>query len=329
MATAEAWACPVCRDERGDVAYAMPCNHQFCLGCIQRWARMRDSCPLCRTPMHTVKVSVRGDDQYIECIVSPPAVPAPAGFGTVTDPEEAEAPDQAPPPPPPGQEDREQDIRAALGGLLPEEWAGVFREQRDILAPLLPWLRERLSAIPNIHWWQIRSLEGLFICSLCQLGLDRNALIQRVYPIMGLITIVLIQRLITVTISLCGQQARQLLGLEEDSASEQEEGPAATSSPTTSPQRTLVPSSSVGPNVEEPPSTSSELPAAPSPREQEQPNLHPGQEAAGPSAQGCSPSAPSRGRKRSAGGPRRPKKRRASSAQRAPQPRKRPPSRRL
>uniref|UniRef100_A0A8V0YC85 RING-type E3 ubiquitin transferase n=1 Tax=Gallus gallus TaxID=9031 RepID=A0A8V0YC85_CHICK len=49
MAAAEAWTCPVCREARRDVAYATPCNHQFCLGCIQRWAMLKTSCPLCRT----------------------------------------------------------------------------------------------------------------------------------------------------------------------------------------------------------------------------------------------------------------------------------------
>uniref|UniRef100_A0A8C2SNF6 RING-type domain-containing protein n=1 Tax=Coturnix japonica TaxID=93934 RepID=A0A8C2SNF6_COTJA len=69
MATEEAWMCSICRDVRRDVASANPCKHTFCVGCIQRWAMLRDSCPLCRT-----------------CIVSPPAVPVPVGFGTATGP---------------------------------------------------------------------------------------------------------------------------------------------------------------------------------------------------------------------------------------------------
>ncbi|OXB51982.1 hypothetical protein ASZ78_010448 [Callipepla squamata] len=105
MAAEEAWTCPVCRDARRDVAYATPCNHTFCLGCILRWARRRASCPLCRTAMKTVRVSVRGDNEYQECIVSPPAVPAPIGFGTITVPSGTAGPSEA----------------ARAGGLLPEE----------------------------------------------------------------------------------------------------------------------------------------------------------------------------------------------------------------
>uniref|UniRef100_A0A8V0XXK7 RING-type E3 ubiquitin transferase n=1 Tax=Gallus gallus TaxID=9031 RepID=A0A8V0XXK7_CHICK len=63
MAAEEAWTCPICRDVRQDVAYAIPCHHMFCLGCIHRWARLRASCPLCRTAMRTIRVPVRGDNQ--------------------------------------------------------------------------------------------------------------------------------------------------------------------------------------------------------------------------------------------------------------------------
>uniref|UniRef100_A0A8C3EQB5 Uncharacterized protein n=1 Tax=Corvus moneduloides TaxID=1196302 RepID=A0A8C3EQB5_CORMO len=37
-----------------DVAYAMPCGHRFCLGCILRWAERNPACPLCRRSILTV-----------------------------------------------------------------------------------------------------------------------------------------------------------------------------------------------------------------------------------------------------------------------------------
>lgn len=335
MAAAEAWTCPVCREARRDVAYATPCNHQFCLGCIQRWAMLKTSCPLCRTAMRTIKVSVWGDEHHVECVVSPPAVPLPAQFhhGSTTRPSgtAAHAPSSGPLPPQQRAAGPQRSVR--VGGLLPQEWAAAFRERRHILDPVLPGLHQKLSAIHGIPWWQVRSTESLFLCCLCQLGLDTDAMARCIEPSVGPIATPIINWLTDTIVSLCGREVRRMWGLEDEStAGGQEDSPTASS-----PQTTLAPSSSEGPSAEEIPGTSSralhggaaQLPAAPSPREQQQPRDEQGQEAAGPSAQRCSCSAPGRGRKRSAGGPRRPTKRRASSTQRAPQPCKRPPPRRL
>lgn len=106
-------------------------------------------------------------------------------------------------------------------------------------------------------------------------------------------------------------------------------------------QRALNPtatlsSSSTDPDEEEFPKTSSgilhedvgKLPTTPSTGEWELPREKEGQEAAGPSGQGCSHScsAPGCGRNHSSGQPQCSKKRRASSAHDAPQPCKKPPS---
>ncbi|XP_021236765.1 uncharacterized protein LOC110389963 [Numida meleagris] len=334
MAAEEAWTCSICRDVRRDIAYAIPCNHVFCLGCIHRWARLRDSCPLCRMAMKTTRVSVRGENQYVECIVSPPAVPVPAGFGPATGPSgtAASAPPSAPPSPEPVAAEPER-----VGGLLPDDWAALFRVRRDILDPVLPWLQQELCRNQELGWWKINWLKSMILAFLCQVGPDRDLLVQCAEHALGPTTAPLIDALIRTIESRCSQEARRLLGLEDPSASlEQEDGPedpsaaqelegglAAQSAPATSPPGTVASGSSTGPDVEELPSTSSGALGRGA--------GEPGPEAAGPSEQGRSrgPSARSRGRKRSAGGPRRPTKRRAGSAQRAPPPCKRRPPQRL
>ena len=169
----------------------------------------------------------------------------------------------------------------------------------------------------------------VILALLCQIGLDRDVLVQRAQPTLGPVTASLIDALIEIIVSQCGQEARRLLGLEDPSAAQaQDDGLAAPSGPTSSPQDTATPSaapsgSSADPDTEELPGTSrGALARTPG---------QPGPGAASPSEQGRSrgSSARGRGRKRSAGGSRRPTKRRAGSAQRAPPPCKRRPPRRL
>ncbi|XP_031461305.1 uncharacterized protein LOC116236670 [Phasianus colchicus] len=329
MAAEEAWMCPVCREVRQDMACAIPCHHSFCFGCIQRWARLRDSCPLCRMAMETIRVSVRGDNQYVDCVVSPPAVPVPVGFGTTTatgpDSDEDLLPPLPPSPPEPVAEELEW-----IGGLLLEEWATLFTERQDILNPVMPWLEQELRRNGELRWWKIKWIKSIILAFLCQVGPDRDILVRSIMDITGPITVPLIDGLITTIESQCGQAARRLLGLEDPRAAQpQEDGPATPSGPAASPQDTVAPSavpsgSSAGPDTEELPGTSSGALGT-------GPGEEPTPEAAGPSAQRRSrgPSAHGRGRKRSAGGRRRPTKRRAGSAQRDPPPCKRRRSRRL
>ncbi|XP_032531672.1 epsin-1-like isoform X2 [Chiroxiphia lanceolata] len=70
-ATETEWNCPICRDTRDDLAYVMPCLHQFCLGCIMRWAEMQIVCPLCRELIESVRFSVQ-TDSYIDCVFTAP-----------------------------------------------------------------------------------------------------------------------------------------------------------------------------------------------------------------------------------------------------------------
>uniref|UniRef100_A0A8C3K312 RING-type E3 ubiquitin transferase n=1 Tax=Calidris pygmaea TaxID=425635 RepID=A0A8C3K312_9CHAR len=56
-----------------DAAYAMPCLHQFCFQCIQRWANSKPECPLCRRRVHSIVHSVQADNDFEEVAIAPSA----------------------------------------------------------------------------------------------------------------------------------------------------------------------------------------------------------------------------------------------------------------
>uniref|UniRef100_A0A8C0ZAQ1 RING-type domain-containing protein n=1 Tax=Cyanistes caeruleus TaxID=156563 RepID=A0A8C0ZAQ1_CYACU len=78
------WSCPICHDEREGVAYVIPCGHEFCMGCILRWAEKKPECPLCRRLIESVRFSLQ-EQKYLECSKDPQSprallmVPSPAG----------------------------------------------------------------------------------------------------------------------------------------------------------------------------------------------------------------------------------------------------------
>ena len=168
--------------------------------------------------MRTIKVSVWGDQHYEECVVSPPAVPVPAGFqpGTATHSNGTAARAPSPLPRPPQQTAAEPEARARLGGLLPQEWAALFRERHSILNPVLPSLHQKLSAIQGIHWWQVLSAESLFLCCLCWMGPDRDFMLRCAEPSLGPMAAPLTDWLVQAIVSCCGREARRLRGLEDE-----------------------------------------------------------------------------------------------------------------
>ncbi|XP_019467215.1 uncharacterized protein LOC109365056 [Meleagris gallopavo] len=320
MAAEEAWTCPICREVRKDTAYAAPCRHEFCLGCILRWAKQKETCPLCRRVMAVVKVAEWDNDNDLDFIICPPAPPVPACFQAgIAHMYSAHSHAPSPPPfllLPEEQEAVEAEERPMVGGLLMEVWAALFRQHQEMLDPVLPWLRQELRNIFGTQWREAMATESFILNALCHIGLDREALIQQLRPALGDRAVTLIQGLVNALVSQWGEEAHGQRGLQGVHVSGgQEEGPAARGQedsmvaapgPAASPPGTVT--SRSGPNGstenlirEEQPSTSqavlhgdlSHTPAVHVLTEHQEPHEETEQVAAeDPSAEGSSPSTP-------------------------------------
>ncbi|CAN0109563.1 unnamed protein product [Bubo scandiacus] len=354
MASETEEICPICRDARGDVAYAMPCCHRFCLGCILQWIQMKPERPLCRGLVDFVQFPGQGRSgghQYVVTLleVSPEASsqagPAPSRRAENS----ARHPTASPPSSPQGTlSPREQGAAEpeAVGGLLPEVWAELFQRQARLLDPVLAWLRQELWTIHGPMWWHTRRATGNIAHALCVSGPVEEAMVQVLQPGLGERAAPLARGLIDVIASQCSEEARRLLRSPavgaEDNRSEANCSPiffscncswcrtGSTSSTSSSSHDSSNREEEAGMSKAALRGGQGRPPSAPVLAEQEQPQEEPGEAAvAGPSARGCSrsPSAPRQHRNCSSGRPRRTPKRRAPGSQDSPQPCKRPPRR--
>lgn len=208
-----------------------------------------------------------------------------------------------------------------MGGLLPEVWAELFQRQQQLLDPVLPWLRWRLATVYQDQWWRAEAAEGAILHGLCVCGPDAETLVELLEPLLNGHTASLVYGIINIIVGQCSDEAQRLLCFHHASTN-------SNSSSYTSSREVTLAGGSTGSEVEEEAGTSetglqpsaSHPPAMPTCSEQDQPQEEQEQTvaAAGPCAQGCSPSAPDQGRDHSSGEPRHAQKKRPHSPQNSP-----------
>eukprot|EP00075_Anas_platyrhynchos_P013445 XP_027302698.1 uncharacterized protein LOC113840272 [Anas platyrhynchos] len=201
--------CPVCQGAPKEPSYVLPCLHRFCFGCIMRWAKRSSTCPLCRQRITSICYSIWAEDDFLEVQLVPDA--------------EAQADSQQD-----EQGAAEPVPQPAVGGLLPEEWAALFREHLEVLGPLRSWVRQQARELFNAAWWDQDMLEATVIAWLCRCGLDEQALVQELRPLLQGHTLSFVQRLISIMLQICSKEYLEHLGfLDPRPASQLDNGPEA------------------------------------------------------------------------------------------------------
>ncbi|PKK21232.1 E3 ubiquitin-protein ligase Topors-like [Columba livia] len=230
------WSCPICQVPRNDIASALPCRHQFCLGCILRWTERKPNCPLCRRPIDTVRFSEQEEGDFLQFVITPSeeSPHASSQAGTAPGSPAENSPHHPVPSPPSSPEEMvsadEQGAAGpqAVGGLLPEVWAELFQRQEHLLDPVLPWLRQQLEAIYGSQWWLARSAESTILHALCIRGLDGDAMVQMMQDYLEEYTEELVHGVISIIVSRCREEAQRLL--RSQAAGEEDDSTIASSS---------------------------------------------------------------------------------------------------
>ena len=174
--------------------------------------------------MQCVMHLVRVDDDFEECMITPPAACSvvPQAEGARSHPS-AHSPAATEPDP------AEHQLHGApLGGLEPLTWAALFHDHPALLELLLPWVRQELGVIFTNRLFWVDSVEGLITYILGLFGLDKEVLVRVLEVNLQHRAAAFVQQLLDVAVQRCSQEAHRLLGLEDGPAAEGWEGsPAA------------------------------------------------------------------------------------------------------
>ncbi|XP_031462911.1 uncharacterized protein LOC116237712 [Phasianus colchicus] len=301
MATELDRRCPICLDTMDDASHVMPCLHQFCFGCIRRWAESRPTCPLCKRRVESILHSVRADDSFQEVVV--------------------------------GQQER---ARTAPRQAAPaQEQPGavpISRQPPAVLRPLLPWLRQELGQLFGADHRAAAAAQRRVISGLCFFGLDGGALTLWLLSSMRSQTAGFVRRLVVQAGYVCNglvpptgpEASRAATGQEGSRAAAHGAAASQAQTPVSGPR----PSSSTGEDNVPVPSAAalregpSQPPSLPAPlrTSQQAAQEEPGEAVPGPSST-------NRARERSRRAPRRAPKRRAHDSEAPAPPAKRPPRR--
>ncbi|KAL2294796.1 hypothetical protein Nmel_008546 [Mimus melanotis] len=302
MATETEWSCLICQDAQNDMASALPCDHQFCLGCLLQWTRRNQVCPLCSRLVETVRLSEWGEQDYLLLAVISPEESLETSSHTgaapiLLDGNSPHGPLVSPAPSPQGTLSPDEQGAAEpepVGGLLPEVWARLFQQQQHLLDPVRPWLCQRLETIFQ-DWWLVQVAQSRILHGLCLHGLNVENLIQTLQNCLGEHTAPLVHGLIHVIVAQGSEEAQRLLLFHIGREDTDSPVASASSSSMSSSSQKVSANVSARLNMDEETGTSEVAlqgcprhhPLVPIPAEWDQPQAEPEHAVvAGPSAQG-------------------------------------------